>query len=191
MTTDTNTRPESPSGAARRAPVVLRAVSAIERAGLVLAGSVLMAMTLLMVFETGMRYFVGAPLGWSFSFIQDYLLPGFFFLALAYTVRAGAHVTIDAVYQRCPAKVQTAMTLVARVLMLGFSVLLLWAGMLSTGHAWRAHDIPPPGGAELSIPTWTWHVLVPIGAALLTVRLLWDVFTGHRRGAGDETEGNA
>lgn len=189
MTTDTAPHPDLGSRHDPRARAVLRAVSAIERAGLALAGTALVGMTLLMVVETGMRYFVGAPLGWSFGFIQDYLLPGYFFLALAYTVRSGGHVTIDVVYRRCPPKARAAMTLTARVLMLALSTLLLWAGLLATRDAWHSHDIPPPGGAELSLPTWTWHVLVPVGAVLLTVRLLCDIVSRRQEPAGSDPEG--
>lgn len=190
MTTTDTSRPAEPdTGVPRRAPLVLRAVSTVECAGLAVAAGALITMTLLMVVETGMRYFVGSPLGWSFGFIQDYLLPGYFFLALAYTVRSGAHVTIDVLYQRCSAALRSAMTATARVLMLGLSALLLWAGLLTTHDAWRSHDIPPPGGADLSIPTWTWHILVPIGATLLTVRLLGDLITRREAHRTDKAEG--
>jgi TRAP-type C4-dicarboxylate transport system permease small subunit len=187
-TTDTTERATSDTAVARRPSAVLRAVSAIERVGIAGAGAALLAMTVLMVIETGMRYIAGSPLGWSFGFIQDYLLPGYFFLALAYTFRVGAHVSIDVVYQRCPAKVQAAMTVVGRVLMLAMSALLLWAGILATHDVWQSRDIPPPGGAELSIPTWTWHILVPVGAALLTLRLVCDVVTRRRPVTDDGAE---
>ncbi|MBK1783934.1 TRAP transporter small permease [Prauserella cavernicola] len=186
-TTDAGTPAEPETVAGQRKTLPERVVSAVERVGLTIAAGALLTMTVLMVVETAMRYFVGSPLGWSFGFIQDYLLPGYFFLALAYTVRSGAHVTIDVVYQRCPAGVRTAMTVIARVLMLGFSALLLWAGLLTTHEAWSAHDIPPPGGSEFSIPTWTWHVLVPIGAVLLTARLLVDLVTRREPDRTDET----
>ncbi|RBM14719.1 hypothetical protein DI005_28990 [Prauserella sp. PE36] len=174
-TTDAPRRTRPETATARAGSRVLRAASAVERAAFAVAAGALVTMTLLMVVEIAMRYFIASPIGWNFGFIQDYLLPGYFFLALAYTVRTGAHVTIDVVYQRCPAPVRAAMTVIARVLMLGLSALLLWAGLLTTHDAWSSRDIPPPGGAELSIPTWTWHVLVPVGAALLTVRLVCDL----------------
>lgn len=176
-TTETTGRTTQDVVVPDRESSLLRAVSTIERVGLAIAGVALIAMTALMVVETGMRYAFGSPLGWNFGFIQDYLLPGYFFLALTHTVRAGAHVTIDVVYQRSPAKIRAAMTAVGRVLMLALSALLLWAGFLATRDVWQSRDIPPPGGADLSIPSWTWHILVPIGAALLTLRLLCDVLT--------------
>lgn len=188
-TTDTAERASRNIPAVARTTSVLRVISAIERIGIAGAAIALIAMTLLMVLETGMRYVFGSPLGWSFGFIQDYLLPGYFFLALAYTVRAGAHVSIDVVYQRCPAKVQAVMTAVGRTLMLALSALLLWAGVLATHDVWQSRDIPPPGGAELSIPTWTWHVLVPVGTALLTLRLLCDLIARNRPSTGDDAEG--
>lgn len=172
-----------------RRPAPLRAIAAVERIGLTIASIALIGMTLLMVAETALRYLFGAPLGWSFGFIQDFLLPGYFFLALAYTVRAGAHVTIDVLYQRSTARIRAIMTGIGRVLMLGFAALLLWAGILSTHDVWQSRDIQPPGGADLSIPTWTWHILVPIGAALLTIRLLTDILSRREPAKADGAEG--
>lgn len=189
-TADTVTNESTPDSVpAYRESLVLRIVAATERASLIVASVALIGMTLLMVLETVLRYVFGAPLGWSFGFIQDYLLPGYFFLALAYTVRSGAHVTIDVLYQRSRPRARAIMTGVGRVLMLAFAALLLWAGTVSTYDVWQSRDIPPPGGADLSIPTWTWHILVPIGATLLTIRMLADVLSRRRPDHGEHTEG--
>lgn len=165
-----------------------RGVAAIETLGLILASLSLLTLTVMMIVETALRYLLGSPIGWSYDFIQHYLLPAMFFCALASTYRSGSHVSVDALFNRLGPRMQEWLTRVGRLLMLAFSCLVIWAGILATHSAWRAQDIPPPGGSTLSIPTWTWQVLVPVGVSLLAIRLIVDLVVNRPSSVPDWTQ---
>lgn len=139
-----------------------------------IAGSALAlaAMMLLIVAEVVFRYLLGSPLGWTLGFVEDYLMVAFFFLAISYTFRVGGHVSIDLLVRRLPPKARRILAVVGNVLSLAFFALVCYAGILLTRGAWLNSEIPPPGGADLSWPTWTSYIFVPIGALVLALRLL-------------------
>ena len=144
----------------------------VEDALAVVAAVALLALTALMVLGVLLRYVLAEPLSWALGFTTEYLLTAIFFLALPYTFRAGAHVRIDVFYRSFPRRVQRWCTVVCGVLSVLFVAALTWGGITLTAGAVAGGDIPPPGGAELSWPTWTSVVMVPLGSAVLLVRLL-------------------
>jgi TRAP-type C4-dicarboxylate transport system permease small subunit len=149
-----------------------RVLRRAEDALAAVAATALLALAALMVLEVALRYVFAAPLSWSLAFISDYLLIGFFFLGLPYTVRAGAHVRIDVLYRALPVAAQRWCTAAGTVLSALFVAALTWGGLALTGAAWAGGDVPPPGGAELAWPVWTSTVMVPVGGAVLLARLL-------------------
>lgn len=145
----------------------------VEDALAVVAGVALFALTALVVLGVLLRYVFASPLSWAYAFTTDYLLTAIFFLALPFTVRAGAHVRIELLYRSLPAGARRVCDVVGSVLSVLFVAALTWGGVLLTVGAWSDGDVPPPGGAELSWPVWTSAVMVPIGAGVLLVRLLY------------------
>lgn len=138
-----------------------------------LAAVALLALAGLVVLGVVLRYVVGQPIVWAFAFTTDYLLVAVFFLALPYTVRAGAHVRIDMLYRAMPPRAQRWCDVVGGVLSVLFAAALTWGGVALTTGAWADGDVPPPGGAELAWPVWTSTIMVPLGAGVLLVRLLY------------------
>lgn len=153
----------------------------LERAGTALSSAALVALAALMTCEVVLRYLIGAPLSWSMSFVTDYLLIALFFLAMSPTLRVGGHVRIDVVHARLPASVRRFLDTAGDVLCLLFAALLCWAGVLATHRSWADGEILPPGGAELPWPVWTSHVFLPIGAAVLVLRLICAVAAPDRK----------
>lgn len=147
----------------------------VEDALAVVAAVALLALAGLVVLGVVLRYLVAAPLSWAYAFSTDYLLVAVFFLALPFTVRAGAHVRIDMLYRSLPRRAQRWCDVVGAVLAVLFAAVLTWGGIALTTGAWVDGDVPPPGGAELSWPVWTSTIMVPIGSAVLLVRLLHDL----------------
>lgn len=137
-----------------------------------LAALALLALTGLMLLDVILRYLVDAPLAWAVSFTTDYLLTAVFFLGLPYTVRVGAHVRIDMLYRTLPRWAQRWCTVLGGILSVLFAAVLTWGGITLTAGAWAGGDIPPPGGAELSWPVWTSLIMVPLGSAVVLLRLL-------------------
>jgi C4-dicarboxylate transporter DctQ subunit len=144
----------------------------VEDALAAVAAAALLVLTGLMVLGVALRYVLAEPLSWALAFITDYLLTAIFFLGLPYTVRAGAHVRIDVLYRSLPEWAQRWCTVVGSVLSVLFVAALTWGGITLTRGAWAGGDVPPPGGAELSWPVWTSVIMVPLGSAVLLVRLV-------------------
>lgn len=137
-----------------------------------ISAAAVFVMMLLMVAEVVLRYLFAAPLSWSVGFVSNYLLVAFFFLGLPYTVREGAHISIDLVHQRLPLRWQRVCTRAATALGIVFFSALAYGGVLLTADAFARGDAPPPGSAELPWPVWTSTVMVPIGCAVVVLRLL-------------------
>lgn len=149
-----------------------RLLRRVEDALVAVSAAALLVMMVLMVAEVALRYVFAAPLTWSVGFVSGYLLVGFFFLGLPYTVREGAHISIDLVHDRLPARGQRACTRAALLLGAVLFAALTYGGVLLTADAVAGGDVPPPGSAELPWPVWTSTVMVPLGCAVVVLRLL-------------------
>lgn len=149
----------------------------VENALVAVSAAALLLMMLMMVVEVVLRYLFAAPLSWSVGFVSGYLLIGFFFLGLPYTVREGAHISIDALHQRLPVRWQRICTRGGTLLGIVLFAALAYGGVLLTADAIAGADVPPPGSAELSWPVWTSTVMVPLGCAVVALRLLHTLVT--------------
>lgn len=148
----------------------------------------LASIMLITVLGVVMRYLFGSPLGWSFGFIEDYLLVTFFFLAVSYTFRVGGHISLDVFVRRLSDRSRRVLGVVGNALSFLFFALIVYAGIIHTWGAWINHEIPPPGGVELSWPTWTSYVFVPLGMAVLVVRLLHTIARREERASDEYVE---
>lgn len=170
---------------------LVRALRRISFALFVAAGAALLVMAALMVIDVALRYFVNRPLGWTYSLIESVLMPAAFFLALAYTYRRGAHITIDSAYRRFPPGLRRATARIVRVLILCFAAALLWAAIQATVGYAITGDVPPPGSAELQIPVWMWHALVPCGALVLALEIVVELLADEEPADGHMTPGES
>lgn len=158
------------------------------------AGLALVAMVLLMSLEAVARYVLASPLSWTSGLISNYLMVGFFFLGLPLTVREGAHVSIDVLYDRLPPMLRPWCDRLAAVAGLVFVLAVAVGGLLLTADALAGGYAPPRGSAELSWPVWTSTVLVPLGALVAVVRLVFLLGTGvpiSAREAGEDVGAEA
>lgn len=144
----------------------------IEDALGVLAGLALASMALLMGAEVVARYVLAAPLSWSVGLVSNYLMVAFFFLGLPVTVREGAHVAIDVVYDRLPRALRPWCDRLAAATGLVFLLAVAVGGLLLTTDAAAGGYAPPAGSAELPWPVWTSAVMVPLGALVAAARLV-------------------
>ncbi|MCC7048461.1 MAG: TRAP transporter small permease subunit [Alphaproteobacteria bacterium] len=130
-------------------------LSALAMRAAVALGAALFAVMLLEVF---MRYALGRPLIWSQE-VTGMLNACMFLAAAAPALRAGAHVTVDALAEKLPARVQAAILAVALALLFLPAIALIeWTVI---GRAWRAFLT-----AEVDeVSPWR-HVLWPYYAAI-------------------------
>ena len=160
-----------------------RSLRSVENAMLGVSLFALVTMMVVMVVDVVMRYLVGAPLSWSVGFISDYALIAMFFLGLPYTVREGAHVHIDLLYQRLGDRGRRVVASIAVVLSSAFVLVIAYGGWMKTVDAFTHGDAPIPGSSDLPWPVWTSAVMVPLGAGVTLLRLLYTLFSGPEREA--------
>jgi C4-dicarboxylate transporter DctQ subunit len=163
--------------------MVLRALDRLEE---YLTAALLAAMTLLTFVQVVLRYVFDSGLIWALE-ATTYLFGWLVLLGIAIGVRANRHIAVDILSQNLPPSVQKAVGLLA------VSLSLIYAGLMFYG-SWTliaqlrvfgsvAHDIP--------LPRWVLLSSLPIGFALLGLRLLQaaiDVARGKRTGLGPGKE---
>ena len=166
-------------------------VRGIGTASAAVAGVAVLAMFLVMLLEAGSRYLLSDPLGWNVSAVERLMMPGMVFLALPWMYVCAGHVSAEMLYSRMPAGLQGVARIIALLCILIGAALLLAAGLSGVIHAAALGDAPPPGSAEVPIPTWVWLSLQPLGALGLLVVALIDAPRFLRDGEpADTAEGD-
>jgi len=131
-------------------------------------------LTLGISYEVVVRYALRAPTSWSFDL--GYMMYGaLFFMAGAYTLSRGGHVRGDILYRLWPARAQAKLDLFLYFLFFFPGVLaLVWAGTEHAGESWRYREVSvfSPAG----VPLYPFKALVPIGALLLLLQGIAEVF---------------
>lgn len=67
----------------------------VENVLLVLSSAAIVIAMLLTTIDVLLRYGFNSPLGWSFDLISLYLLPAAYYMAFAYAMKTGAHLSVD------------------------------------------------------------------------------------------------
>lgn len=141
----------------------------IDRVARFFGSIVMFSIMVIVFFDVGFRYFLNAPLAWSFDLISVYLMAAIFFLPLADTFRRNHHIAVDLFLVRMRRVHQRWSRLLAHVLA---SIAFCWI----TLEAWRRTMEQYAAGDVLAgsipWPTWAATALVVFGAGLLSVRLI-------------------
>lgn len=149
------------------------AVRGIGRASAAVSGVAVAALFVVMLVEAGARYLFSEPLGWNVSAVERLMMPGMVFLALPWMYVCAGHVSAGMVYSRLSPPLRSAARLVAFACVVIGAAVLFAAGLNGAIGSWVLGDAPPPSSAEVSIPTWTWLAIQPVGAlGLLVVALI-------------------
>lgn len=72
-----------------------KVITSIESLLVIISSLAILAAMVLTTVDVVLRYGFNSPLGWSFDLISLYLLPAAYYLAFAYAMRAGAHLSVD------------------------------------------------------------------------------------------------
>ena len=143
-------------------------VAIVEDLALLLACASLFLIMVIEAVDVTLRYCFNFPLQWSYGLISHYLLVAAFFLAMPYTLRVGGHVNVDVVLRGLARPLQDALHLLTLVLSLLLFSIILYEGVLLTGKSGSGTEIMPD---FYNWPSWTSNVFVPIGIALLEIRI--------------------
>lgn len=136
-------------------------------------------MTLLTFVQVVLRYVFNTGLIWALE-ATTYLFAWLILFGMSYGVRVGSHIGIDAVVKLMGPRGQRIAGLAATLLSIVYAVILLIGSInyIDTMHTMgvEAEDIP--------VERWILAIILPIGFALLGIRLAeaaWRILRGEQQ----------
>jgi TRAP-type C4-dicarboxylate transport system permease small subunit len=145
------------------------ALSVVERFASFLAAVALFLIMAIVATDVALRYLFNRPWGWSFDFISLYVIVGLFFLALSRTFAVHGHVSVDLLHHYLSSSARRWCELVICLLSAGLFALMTRAGAI---RAWQHYIDSDILAGAFAWPTWASAVFVPIGAGMITLRLI-------------------
>lgn len=145
---------------------VLSALDRLERGVIALLAAV--ALLLACHGMVSRYFFPGFSFDWTFEVIT-FVVIWAVFLAAARLVTTAGHIRIDIALQRLGPATRRWLAILAAALALAVAALLLWSGVLVVSEAIRWGET---SSSTLRVPLWIYYLSLPVGAALMTVRLM-------------------
>lgn len=145
-----------------------RALSHIQKVFDWVAAGALIAIMCVVFCDVILRYLLNSPLSWAYDLIGIYLVASVFYFSLSGAYSAGAHVNVDILQQKLPwAAIQVTEVVSCAVGIVVFA-LIAYVGALRAVEAFQLGDVL---SGAIAWPTWPALAIVPLGCALLTLRL--------------------
>jgi TRAP-type mannitol/chloroaromatic compound transport system permease small subunit len=133
-----------------------------------LAGGLTAVMMIAVMREVVGRYLFHSPSDWSLE-LCGYLLVGLSYLAAAYTEVQEGHIRIDFLYERFRGKTKALADVIIPFIGLFWALMVVWQGMRVAFHSL---SIGACSADAMMWPLFPSQILVPIGAALLSLILI-------------------
>ena len=138
--------------------------------------AMLLAMTLLTFLQVVLRYVFNSGFTWALE-LTTVFFAVMIFVGIAYGIRVGAHIGIDALVTKLPPGPRRFVGTVAVLLC------LLYAGIVLYGSVIYVDKMMTVGieMQDLPVPVWVARSILPLGYALLILRLLqalWALLSG-------------
>ncbi len=146
-----------------------RALGGIERLFALFAALILVFVMLTVSLDVVMRYAFNRPLGWTYDLISLYLMTALFYLVLSRAFAEGAHISVDILEGRFPTSVRRVCHGTVALVSASIFGVIAW---LVAGRTWDDFVSGAATSGAILWPTWLSEILVPVGAGLLTLRLL-------------------
>jgi TRAP-type C4-dicarboxylate transport system permease small subunit len=121
--------------------------------------------------DVAMRYVFNRPFAWSYDFVSIYLMAVLFFLALARTYGVNGHVSVDLLHHFVSGRIRRAFYLATTIVSATLFALITYASATRAISQYVENDIVTGAYAW---PLWISAAMVPIGCALLVLRLCFD-----------------
>jgi TRAP-type C4-dicarboxylate transport system permease small subunit len=152
-----------------------RFITGIEDGLSAIASVLLLAIMLLVVLDVALRYFLRAPLGWSYDLVSRYLMVGLFFFSLSPALQHEEHVRVDVLLKHFPPAMRHVAELVTYAAASAVFALIVYVTFSKALHSFEANEVAP---GTVPWPAWLSVGLVPVGAGVLLLRMVFR-FLGH------------
>ena len=137
----------------------------------------LAAMTALTFLQVVLRYVFDSGLSWALEF-TTLLFAVMIFAGVAYGVRVGAHIGVDALVRLLPSRGRRIASIIVVLLCLVYTGIVI-VGALEYVSKMKAVGVELE---DLPIPVWMARSILPLGYALMAFRflqVLWQLVTGR------------
>jgi len=165
-----------------------RAISGVETVLSSVAALFVFVIMAVVAVDVGMRYFLNAPLSWSYDLISMYLMVGIFFFALSDAAQHNHHISVDILFQYIPVSLRRIFQIIGYVVAIPFFMAIFWLGARQAVGRFQAGDVV---SGAIAWPTWPPSAMVALGAGLIVIRLVFRVIalaaavaTGSARAIG-------
>ena len=126
-----------------------------------------------------MRYLFNSPLTGMYNLTQEYFMPMFVFLCLAYVFSRGSFIRVTVFSKGLPEKVNRFIMMIFDFLAFGLYLFISY-GLLQ--KALKAIQIGEFSSSRLAYPMAPIYIIASAGAFLLSIRLLMAIFHRHPEG---------
>jgi TRAP-type C4-dicarboxylate transport system permease small subunit len=148
---------------------VERAIRLLENAAMAVAIVCVVVIMLVVSADAISRYAFNAPLPVTFELVTYYLLIAAIYLAMSATFRRGDHINIDLIQNHLPAGVRRWADIVSSLLAAFVFTLVAYGALTHAIEAYVRKEFMP---GYIIWPVWLSYLPIPIGAAVLVLRLL-------------------
>jgi TRAP-type C4-dicarboxylate transport system permease small subunit len=159
------------------------AMSLLEKLLIGVASLALLVLTLLTTADALGRYLFNSPIPGTGELIEDYFMIALIFLPLSYSFMQEGHVHVTIIERFFPGRVKAFIGKFNLLLSFGLFALIALAGWRGFAEAFRIDEIST---SSVGYPMWPCYAMVPIGCALLCLRIL-QVFCGQTKKEHGET----
>lgn len=149
----------------------------------ILITAALIAISVILIMQVIMRYFLRDPFVWSEE-LARYLLVWTAMLGVSLAVREGRHIKVDLLPTMLSPRFQWFFDLCAHLGVLIFCALMIWFGVPLIERLARIGQPSP----ALEIPMWIIYTSVPVGfglAGIRAIQALWIDVAQRRAGGAD------
>ncbi|MEO0675957.1 MAG: TRAP transporter small permease [Pseudomonadota bacterium] len=154
-----------------------RALLPVEKALAFVSGLAAFSLMFLAVYSVGGREFFESPLLGYVDLIES-LMPFIAILGVSYVQRDGIHIRMDILIGQLSGRLLWLIELIMVVLIFGLILALLWG---SWAHFDRSFDCARPlcsrdSTIDIGLPVWPSKIVVPFAFAVLSLRLILQIW---------------
>ena len=146
-----------------------------------MAGVIILAVTFTVTLTAIVRYLGFRPPPWTFQF-TEYALLWFTFLAAAWLLREGGHISIDTVVSRLPTKTRRYVDITNDILGFIVSIIIFLFGTFHTIDLFRRGIMEVKG---VIVPKTPLFLIIPLGGLALSIQFGRQFFSNLRSKSGD------
>lgn len=147
----------------------------VERIFVFGAGISIVLMMLLTTFDLLSRKFLNYSIPSLYEFTEDYLMVSLVFLTISYVYTQGGHVRVTLFEHHLPHRFRVGWEKLHQLMAL---LLFFFIGVKGWDAAVRAYEFNEMANSVLAYPLAPALLLVPVGSAMLCLRIIQALFNG-------------